>query len=607
MFEYLSDQAFLDALDAEKLQTTYAKIDVLEFATEKVLCQIEGIATGGNINLNTNSTTRRTLSLTLNVTDFIHSDDEYQLTIDKKVRVFIGRANPLPQYQHYGDIVWFKCGTYILTSAQASKSTTGLTLSLQGKDKSAQLDGTCGGVVAAATTFDEDGDYQKVPIVRIIREAVSQYGEELLSNIYINDVPENAKMLIKYVGDSPVYFNENYSSISWQPDESATQHKFVKGEDVGYQTAPLIYTDELNLSPGATVASLLDTLAKYLGNYEWFYDLDGHFIFQPINNYLNKVNEVYNLSEADYFKAFNENSFRYNLSNSSTLISINKNPHFENIKNDFIVWGQQKTPDGPVYDIHYRLVIDDKPQLNLCKQKIYYCATTGLYAIAESNPAEDEYELIAGPSDEWREEIYREALMRQQNGETPGPYDAEMLAWWRDLYTPAAGWSDAVKNNPESLVFWLDFIDTTSDAGKYSVKKIGRRTLVKQNEKLTKLYSKEVPNIIFVTDDSETDYYDSIGQPYFKLVKPYLQMFAPSSSSASCFDEIRDQLYQHLTFNTNISITCTPKYYLEPNNLVKIYDKDLGINGNYNITQMTLPLTYNGTMSITLSEQLVRV
>ena len=66
-------------------------------------------------------------------------------------------------------------------------------------------------------------------------------------------------------------------------------------------------------------------------------------------------------------------------------------------------------------------------------------------------------------------------------------------------------------------------------------------------------------------------------------------------------------LYQNLCYNTTINLTCLPKYYIEPNNIIRIEDKESGIYGNYQITQFSLPLTYNGTMSITATEALTRV
>nr|DAL81300.1 MAG TPA: protein of unknown function (DUF5048) [Bacteriophage sp.] len=36
-----------------------------------------------------------------------------------------------------------------------------------------------------------------------------------------------------------------------------------------------------------------------------------------------------------------------------------------------------------------------------------------------------------------------------------------------------------------------------------------------------------------------------------------------------------------MNYNTTISITCLPKYYMEPNNIIYIEDKKSNISGNY--------------------------
>ena len=44
------------------------------------------------------------------------------------------------------------------------------------------------------------------------------------------------------------------------------------------------------------------------------------------------------------------------------------------------------------------------------------------------------------------------------------------------------------------------------------------------------------------------------------------------------------------------------EHYLQPNNRIEIYDSETGIEGEFLISKITLPLTYNGTMSITATK-----
>ena len=48
----------------------------------------------------------------------------------------------------------------------------------------------------------------------------------------------------------------------------------------------------------------------------------------------------------------------------------------------------------------------------------------------------------------------------------------------------------------------------------------------------------------------------------------------------------------------SISITSVPIYNLQPNTRVMVYDEDSKINGQYLVNKITIPLVYNGTMSV---------
>jgi hypothetical protein len=45
-----------------------------------------------------------------------------------------------------------------------------------------------------------------------------------------------------------------------------------------------------------------------------------------------------------------------------------------------------------------------------------------------------------------------------------------------------------------------------------------------------------------------------------------------------------------------------PIYYLEPNTRIYVFDDKTGIEGDYIVRDITIPLTYNGTMSITATK-----
>lgn len=634
MFEYLNDMDFLTQLDKLHMRVQYAKIILLSFKDEEPIKEIQGSITSGNLSVNGSSAIRRTINLTMlaSIDNSNLEDIDNEISINKKIKVLIGYDNPLKSYKNYGDIIWFPCGLFVLSSANISRSTSGWNISITGKDKMCLLDGTAGGTLPASITFHEslvqldngDVEIQYPTIFQIIYEAVNHWGGEAIENIIITDIDEEIKMLVRYMGDKPVYFSNDYQSLSFEAQEDYP-HMFSYGQDAGYKYTDFTYPGELVLNAGDTVVTLLDKIVSTLGNYEYFYNIDGKFVFQEIKNYLNTGSPLLELSPEDYVRSYNNAKFLYSLTDLDTTTAITRNPKYDNVKNDFYVWGKRKTSTGVEVSIRYHLAIDDKPDIDLAMQNMWEVKDkkSNLIVRYDFNTLDDysvdDYTvtLVGTPCDEWREELYRRALNAQvSNSIYDNYYDSELIAEWRNLYNPmnknwdaTNHWNPDVFNDPGSINFWLDFIDTSSALGKYSIKNIGRRTKVVNNNDIKTVYNSEVPDVVFIEglDQDLIVKYQGIGQRFFILTNEYYDMFSISTTGTSCFDQIREMMYQNLCYNTTISLTCLPKYYIEPNNIIRVEDKDSNIYGNYQITQYSLPLTYNGTMSITATEVLTRV
>lgn len=634
MFEYLNDMDFLTQLDKLHMRVQYAKIILLSFKDEEPIKEIQGSITSGNLSVNGSSAIRRTINLTMlaSIDNSNLEDIDNEISINKKIKVLIGYDNPLKSYKNYGDIIWFPCGLFVLSSANISRSTSGWNISITGKDKMCLLDGTAGGTLPASITFHEslvqldngDVEIQYPTIFQIIYEAVNHWGGEAIENIIITDIDEEIKMLVRYMGDKPVYFSNDYQSLSFEAQEDYP-HMFSYGQDAGYKYTDFTYPGELVLNAGDTVVTLLDKIVSTLGNYEYFYNIDGKFVFQEIKNYLNTGSPLLKLSPEDYVRSYNKAKFLYSLTDLDTTTAITRNTKYDNVKNDFYVWGKRKTSTGVEVSIRYHLAIDDKPDIDLAMQNMWEVKDkkSNLIVRYDFNTLDDysvdDYTvtLVGTPCDEWREELYRRALNAQvSNSVYDNYYDSELIAEWRNLYNPmnknwdaTNHWNPDVFNDPGSINFWLDFIDTSSALGKYSIKNIGRRTKVVNNNDIKTVYNSEVPDVVFIEglDQDLIVKYQGIGQRFFILTNEYYDMFSISTTGTSCFDQIREMMYQNLCYNTTISLTCLPKYYIEPNNIIRVEDKDSNIYGNYQITQYSLPLTYNGTMSITATEVLTRV
>jgi hypothetical protein len=163
------------------------------------------------------------------------------------------------------------------------------------------------------------------------------------------------------------------------------------------------------------------------------------------------------------------------LDNTRTVSSISSNPKYENIKNEFIIWGQRTSTSGANIPILYHLVIDKKPEINLANTYFYGHKIVGAlpeedirwdeYRQEEPTQLIDEWELIGVPCGDWREELYRQALLNNLDGKV-GSYDAELISFWRELYylndnKTEMVWNPNVETNPALLNYWLDFLDSS--------------------------------------------------------------------------------------------------------------------------------------------------
>jgi hypothetical protein len=79
-------------------------------------------------------------------------------------------------------------------------------------------------------------------------------------------------------------------------------------------------------------------------------------------------------------------------------------------------------------------------------------------------------------------------------------------------------------------------------------------------------------------------------------------MFTISGQGKSAKDKLDELLYQHSYCIESSTITTIPIYYLEPNTRVYLHDEETKLDGDYIVSKITIPLTYNGTMSLTATK-----
>lgn len=665
-------------MDNIKIRDQFIKIIILNWA-EQPIEEIQGRATGGSINLNGNSSIRRTANINI----LIDSDNanitnvKNSLSISKKVKLEIGLKNYSNQYTNY-PIIWYPLGVYVINSVQISHSTgANVVATLQLKDKMCLLNGECGGTLPASVTFDsydtltENGTYEtkKDTIYKIIRYVVNYFGNEQLSKIIISDVDERIRKVMKWIGANPLYITQ-YTQ-NQQVQYNATTDKalvdsqlaaglidgydtYESGQDVGYIYTDFVYPDELIGDAGNTVCNILDKIKNTLGNYEYFYDLDGNFVFQEIKNYLNTSKSTVDLNDMDqndYLIDITRGKSVYEFDDASLVMSYSNAPQYSMIKNDFIVWGMREdSTTGAQYPIRYHLAIDSKPKTgNTYKVFFYEEPDTGIVKVKRPVPyttqrefptigAEDTFYLALDTNKvykwdsstnsyisfasqirevtttDWRSELYLSGAQAEGFSLDTNDYYTELNNEWPKIYDMSQGkFYDTYVEDPSSLDYFLDFIDANASISELSISNIGKRSKVVVDDKINCIFEQDVPNLVMIDSSQDAAIVEELreeaqrkGQDYIQVPGSIYTLLATGGSQNSAYEKVKELMYQYTSYNESISLQTLPIYYLDVNTRITVNDLKSNIYGDYMINTITIPLDIQSSMTISATRILER-
>lgn len=556
-------------------------------------------------------------------------------------------------------------------------------------------------------TIDTNVDYEegivkskeKTPLTiqQIITDIVHKYGGEPFHNIIVNDLDDKGLIMLDYNGDNDIYLFKNvqtglYENVIFDGDVirydrnnkpikvseiqvydtmtsdyvpinaqrvkstnsllDTTFYTVIKcsyGTVLGYRTTDWTYPStggELVMDVGTNVTNALDKICAAFDNtYEYFYDVEGRFVFQRKLTYVNtswnnlvntwELNEKEELEKSTYVESNKlVSQVQYSFIGNKMTTMLNNNPNINNIKNDYAIWGKKKSSlESEENAIHMRVAIDEKPESYTNFNGITYDTNTWDWRELIFQMAKDYF-------DHNHEDDY-EVMLHKFNPTYPfgktgyETYYEDMLGFWRYLYNPESTdneiyvieqeknetetdfkkkqyWNREIFDNPSGLIFWFDFLDgKTTKLGKYSVKAIGDRTKTVNNDKIKAITYGEIPNIIYTTHDE----YDELeeakllndGYNYVVLSDTMSEYFDATRKQKSAQDELDQLIYQYAYCNESITITSVPIYHLEPNMRINVYDEKTKINGDYIVNKIVISLAYNGTMQIMASKAPVRL
>lgn len=680
----LKDAAFLKKLDVENIRVQYVKIIVLD-KNEKPLRAIEGRVSTGSISINGKSAVRRAGSFTFLAEETKNdlTDIDNLLSMNKRIKILVGLENHIDE--NYDDIIWFPQGIFIITNPSLSHTTGGVTINIQFKDKMCLLNGENGGILPTSITFDSydqiiglernlldfpsnpntytvyqikdkyymwdtlNGWYEssldkvntvtsvKQKIFDIIQTLVVNYGGESLNKIIVNDVPTEIKNAVRYVGQNTLYYDPATSLYTTDEDiiDTSKCYTFDYNEECGYVYTDFTYPGSLVSAIGESVTSVLDKIKNTLGNFEYFYDINGNFVFQEIKNYLNntynpitKTEQEYRLTtngiilnEANYIMDLsNQNKSVYTFEEGSTLISSYSNtPNYNNIKNDFHIWGKSDKDLA----IHYHIVVKEKPikqekykgyeEYTFPKWNVVFLTNSdnsfnGKLRLAEEDEEHEEY-----IPDDWRAELYLEGLQKLKSQQRPDIYEQELLDMFDSIYNMKEKCFLTEADNSSRLNYWIDYI-SSPELYDISVDTIGTKIYSYQNDEIKRLYSRDIPDTIIINEAFNQKEQKRIidkcfasNQNFSRISKKIFNNLSLGSYGLTAQDNARELINQYTDFNSTISLSSIPIFYLEANSRITVQDKASGIYGDYIINSIKLPLNAKGNMTISATKAIDRI
>ena len=609
MKNFLMDLEFLRKLDLERNKATYAKIILLTWDEEPVE-EIQGKITAGSVNVDGASAIRRTCSLTM-VSKNVDINNTYW-ALKNKFKLEVGVENTIdPSYPDIiwfkqGLFVF----TGLNMNVQSNNFTISINGKDKGCLLNGEVGGTINastdfGKLEEYTTLD-NGEIVRniidIPIVDIVRNAVHVYAGEPLHNIVINDIDEYGLELLEYRGDNNLYMprsvisgevtnlitngkqsyylaegirvqvsdtehivyydrtgvNAEAATKVWNTEEESIQqddnnaYNIIKvefGETAGYRRTDLTYPGELVANVGESLVSILDKIKNMFADFEYFYDIDGRFIFQKKKTYVNTSFNNLTASDNDIYAAdaAYTSSTTYSFEEGVLLSAFTNAPQILNIKNDYSIWGKRKGAGGAEIPVHMRYAIDFKPT--------YYKTIDG------KEFTDRDYD--------WREIIYQMALdyfkynftesnfTQRVAAANPNHYPTgltgyenyytDMQGFWRQLYHPG------VLGDEDSKYYEL-FTDA-------ELRKAAREVLIQERQLIEKkdIYKLIIEYICDNFDDIKNNLsnYIVVDQGKYKIEDSYLSfLFTARQKKIYNFDydsqEISNEqlirmIYQALT------------------------------------------------------------
>ena len=648
---------FLQAIDDMQIKEQSIGIRILNQLDEP-LAEIEGYATAGSISLNGSSAIRRSGSLTMMAQTFAPegsspahighlyplSDQKYSInevtnienliSINKRVKIEVKLANssrfavlkkekeedekPTVRIQPAAFI--FELGIFVVKNATVSHSTGGLQISMTLGDKMCLLNGECGGELQSAIThspigvINSDGEIvdEKVKIETLVRQFVREYAGLSDERIHIA-VPTTIQNLVRWTNESPVYLTQNGVQFSLDVNQTQGSVTLNYNDIIGLQFTDFVYPGELTSQPGESVVNVLDKIKNAVGNYEYFFDVEGDFWFQEIQNFINHGSAIDDLANAiaeQYLIDSSTMKSVYQFNDGTLITAYNNAPQYTKIKNDITVWGQKS--DSKL-GIRYHLIIDSSDadyntEWDITKT---YSAESYIDSLGVQRAINVKSGGDIRPID-WRQAWYFAIMAKSDQDLTI--LEKEIKEEMPKIMNVFTG-EFYLSSKPAEVSYFIDKLDTKDlksedmkiPIADLSVKNIGRRTKSISDNNVNCLFLPTKYDVLCVKSINE---WNAIEDPSlykgYLIIKDWEEYIGLGIAHNPAYELLRSAIHEYTSYQNSISISALPIYYLEPNTRITVKDDESDIHGDYMIQTISIPLAVSGIMNITATQALER-
>ena len=255
----------------QRIREMFIKIELLDF-NENVVGALEGVCTGGSVDIDADSSIQRNCSLEIVIKDGSYLPSEVsKIWLNKKFILYTGIKDITND-----EIVYIKQGIFFMSNPQIESGNGVRKLTLKGYDKMCWLNGQLSGSLNYTTIRPKDTTFYDA-----IKTTLEINGE---TKFIISDV----EGLV----------------LPYQIEKTATDN----------------------------ITSILEEIRDLYMFFEFYYDVNGYFTFRKIKDRKNDI-------------------VKHNFEENNLIVNYSNAPNWENIRNDFYVYGRVLT-DGTKIQYH---------------------------------------------------------------------------------------------------------------------------------------------------------------------------------------------------------------------------------------------------------------